>query len=160
MSPMETDRLILTANTPEDARAMIDALAPEDRAQVSADWLAMLDTAAGPDPWMLGFTVSLRSTGEAIGSCGFKGPPTADGVVEIAYAIEALHRGKGYATETAAAVTAFAFDQPGVERVRAHTLRESNASTRVLTKCGFRRVGEVIDPEDGPVWRWEKVRGE
>ena len=33
---------------------------------------------------------------------------------------------------------------------------EANASTRVLTKCGFRHVGEVMDPEDGLVWRWEK----
>lgn len=41
--------------------------------------------------------------------------------------------------------------------VRAHALPEPNASTRVLTKCGFRFLGEVIDPEDGLVWRWEKV---
>jgi ribosomal-protein-alanine N-acetyltransferase len=40
--------------------------------------------------------------------------------------------------------------------VRAHTLPNPNASTRVLTKCGFHRVGEVIDPEDGLVWRWER----
>ena len=33
-----------------------------------------------------------------------------------------------------------------------------NASTRVLTKCGFRHIGQVIDPEDGPVWRWERHR--
>ncbi len=38
----------------------------------------------------------------------------------------------------------------------AHTCPEPNASTRVLTKCGFRRVGEVMDPDDGLVWRWEK----
>jgi [ribosomal protein S5]-alanine N-acetyltransferase len=25
----------------------------------------------------------------------------------------------------------------------------------VLTKCRFERVGEVVDPEDGLVWRWE-----
>ena len=23
-------------------------------------------------------------------------------------------------------------------------------------QCGFRYVGEVVDPEDGRVWRWEK----
>ena len=40
--------------------------------------------------------------------------------------------------------------------VRAHTFLEANASTRVLTKCGFRSVGEVFDPEDGLVWTWEK----
>ena len=43
-----------------------------------------------------------------------------------------------------------------VRIVRAHTLTEANASTRVLTKCGFQRINEVIDPDDGLVWRWEK----
>jgi len=23
--------------------------------------------------------------------------------------------------------------------------------------CGFRHLGEVIDPKDGRVWRWEKA---
>jgi RimJ/RimL family protein N-acetyltransferase len=39
--------------------------------------------------------------------------------------------------------------------IRAHTMPEQNASTRVLEKCGFRWLGEVVDPEDGAVWRWE-----
>jgi|SRR6267378_2525891 len=38
----------------------------------------------------------------------------------------------------------------------AHTLPLSNPSTRVLQKCGFRHIGAVVDPEDGPVWRWER----
>jgi RimJ/RimL family protein N-acetyltransferase len=76
--------------------------------------------------------------------------------VEIAYGIAPEHQGKGYATEAAAALTDYAFRQREVRAVRAHTLPENNASTRVLTKCGFRRVGEVIEPEDGLVWRWEK----
>jgi RimJ/RimL family protein N-acetyltransferase len=45
-----------------------------------------------------------------------------------------------------------------VQVVRAHTFAESNASARVLTKCGFHHAGEVIDPDDGPVWRWERRR--
>ena len=45
-----------------------------------------------------------------------------------------------------------------VSIVRAHTLPERNASCRVLTKCGFKLIGEVNDPEDGPVWRWEKEK--
>jgi len=28
----------------------------------------------------------------------------------------------------------------------------------VLEKCGFTHVGEVVDPEDGLVWRFEKRR--
>jgi [ribosomal protein S5]-alanine N-acetyltransferase len=41
--------------------------------------------------------------------------------------------------------------------VRAHTRPTPNASTPVLTKCWFARVGDVVDPEDGPVWRWERA---
>jgi RimJ/RimL family protein N-acetyltransferase len=67
------------------------------------------------------------------------------------------YEGKGYATEAAAALVAYAFDQ-GVKLVRAHTMPEPNASTHVLRKNGFRFVGDVIDPEDGPVWRWERTR--
>jgi hypothetical protein len=28
----------------------------------------------------------------------------------------------------------------------------------VLEKCGFERIGAVIDPEDGQVWRWERPK--
>jgi hypothetical protein len=40
--------------------------------------------------------------------------------------------------------------------VRAHTKYPN--SERVLTKCGFERIGEVIDPEDGLVCRWERTK--
>jgi [ribosomal protein S5]-alanine N-acetyltransferase len=42
-----------------------------------------------------------------------------------------------------------------VKVVCAHTLAEENASTWVLARCGFRRVAELVDPEEGPLWRWE-----
>jgi len=42
----------------------------------------------------------------------------------------------------------------------AHTLPDSTASQRVLSKCGFRDVGSVIYPEDGLVWRFERERDE
>jgi RimJ/RimL family protein N-acetyltransferase len=46
-----------------------------------------------------------------------------------------------------------------VRRVIAHTLPETNASTRVLEKVGMTFVGEVMDPEDGRVWRWQVQTG-
>ena len=97
-------------------------------------------------------------SGANVGRGGFKGPPTADGIVEIAYGVSPEHQGKGYATEAAEALVEFAFSNEQVRGVWAHTLPEANASTRVLTKCGFQCVGEVIDPEDGLVWRWEKYK--
>jgi catechol 2,3-dioxygenase-like lactoylglutathione lyase family enzyme len=39
--------------------------------------------------------------------------------------------------------------------VVAHTLPERSPSTSVLERCRFARAGEDIDPEEGPVWRWE-----
>ena len=153
---IETARLILEVDSLEDARAQIAAMSPEDRAHLSPDWLALLESATTADPWVLGFQMRLRETDSSVGQCGFKGPPDADGVVEIAYAVNPECQGKGFATEAAEGIVGFAFQHPNVSLVRAHTLREENASTRVLTKCGFRHVGEVIDPDDGPVWRWER----
>lgn len=84
--------------------------------------------------------------------------PNSTGAVEIAYGIAPSFERQGYATEAAGALAAFAFDTPLVELVRAHTLPEANASTRVLATCGFRHVGTVVDPDDGPVWQWERRR--
>jgi hypothetical protein len=42
-----------------------------------------------------------------------------------------------------------------VRLVMAHTLAEESASTAVLRRCDFRRVGEVVDADGVPVWRWE-----
>ena len=63
---------------------------------------------------------------------------------------------KGYATEAATALVAHARRAAGVAVIRAHTMPEHNASARVLSKCGFVKVGELMDPEDGLIWRWEK----
>ena len=154
---MRTKSLKLVLQTMEEARAEVEAMSPADRAHVSADWLARLGALTSADPWTLGFSLVLRDSETVVGSAGFKGPPEADGMVEISYGVHPDHQGKGYATEAAQALTTYAFSSGKVRLVRAHTRPEPNASTRVLAKCGFRRVGEVIDPEDGLVWRFEKT---
>lgn len=126
---------------------------------VSSEWIEQLRVAPGPDPWTLGFAVTHRDDGRVVGSAGFKGPPGEDGVVEIAYGIAPGYQGKGLATEAARALVAFALERVDVTAIRAHTLPENGASAHVLAKCGFQNVGEVTDPEDGLVWRWERVVG-
>lgn len=153
---IETQRLRLTLESTESVLARIDALSPEDRAQVSPDWLARMRDSS-PSPWTHGFAIVDRATGCSVGSCAFKGPPDEGGMVEIAYGIDADHRGRGYAKEAAAALVDFALGA-GVHVVRAHTLLENGASARVLAACGFASVGEVVDPEDGLVMRWELLR--
>jgi RimJ/RimL family protein N-acetyltransferase len=154
---IETPRLKLVPKTLAEVRAWVEAADADLRAQLSSAWLAQLDS-PDADYWTLGFAIVHRGTGAVVGGCGFKGRPGADGTVEIAYGIEPEHQGQGYATESAAALAAFAFDDERVRVVRAHTLPDAGASKRVLTKCGFREVGEVIEPEDGLVCRWEIAR--
>jgi RimJ/RimL family protein N-acetyltransferase len=156
---VETRNLKLVPKTVEDVWAQIAAMSEDQRTEVSPHWLALVHNVTGVDPWVLGFTLVHRVTNARVGSGGFKGPPDADGMVEISYGVAPEHQGKGYATEAAEALVAYAFRNGQVRVVRAHTLPENEASKRVLEKCGFRFVGEVHDPEDGLVWRWEKHQG-
>ena len=172
MPAPETPRLILQACSPQQILALIEqperleallgvpgaeALRPlyvsDD---VSPKWLEALRSAAGADPWLHGFWVIHRERHCVIGAAGFKGAPDAAGMVEIAYGIVPSFEGQGYATEAAGALVTYATEQ-GARLIRAHTLPVANASTHVLLKNGFRHVDSVVDPEDGPVWRWERL---
>lgn len=152
-----TPRLDLRLKTPAEVLAWVDSLPPEVRVEVSPAWVERVRTTTPGDVWSLSFTVAERSSGAEIGGCMFKGPPDADGMVEVAYGIDEPHQRKGYATELSEAMVALAVDR-GVRVVRAHTKPDNTASMRVLEKCGFRPLGLVIDPEDGEVLRFERER--
>jgi RimJ/RimL family protein N-acetyltransferase len=154
-SEILTENLELRLQSSEQVLASIDAMSAADRAEVSPDWLARVKSSNSADPWTHGFAVVQRTSGAVVGMCAYKGPPGADRTVEIAYGINPQYQGRGYATEVARALVGFAFGSGGVAIVCAHTRPEENASTHVLTKCGFEFIGEVMDPEDGLVWRWE-----
>lgn len=155
---LQTPRLKLVPQTRAELWAMIEAMSPADKAQLSADWLALFQTSSAADPWVHGFRLVHKDSGIVVGTCSFKGPPT-DGMVEIAYGVDPDEQSKGYATEAAEALVAYASGFSEVRIVRAHTLPGSSASQRVLRKCGFRHVGELVDPDDGLVWRFEKAVG-
>ena len=153
---ISTASLELVLQTPDEVLAWVASLSPADRAEVSADWIARVQATEAGDTWTLNFSIVERAGGSAVGGCGFKGPPDAEGIVEVAYGIEPAHRGRGFATEATRALVEFAFASSRVRRVRAHTKPGNSASTRVLAKCGFRLLGEVMDSEDGLVCRWER----
>ncbi len=119
--------------------------------------LELLGEDAGLGAWWTYVFVSLGD-GALVGSGGFKGKPDAAGAVEIGYEIAPEFRRRGFATEAAQGLARFAFADPEVRTVLAHTLPRSNASTRVLDKIGMRHDGIVEDPEDGTIWRWRLDR--
>lgn len=99
--------------------------------------------------------------GALVGFGGFKGPPT-DGAVELGYAIAPARQGRGLAT-AATRILVERAREAGVTEVVAHTLATPNASTAVLTRCGFTNVAATTDPDagvDGDVWRWELALGD
>ena len=105
-------------------------------------------------PKFLGYLVVERETGQLCGTCSFKGPPDESGAVDIAYFTFPGCEGRGIATEMARFLVERAREMENVERVIAHTVPETSASTRVLEKTGMRFAGEA--EEDGErVWRWE-----
>ncbi len=98
------------------------------------------------------------ATSEAVGTCAFvTGPQGRE--VEIAYFTFPPHEGRGIATAMAFELVAIARASGAVDLVCAHTLRELNASTRVLAHTGFGGRRDLVHPEDGPIWRWELPLG-
>ncbi len=105
------------------------------------------------------YFVGDRHTGDLVGSCAFKSPPT-EGSVEIAYFTYPPFEGRGYATAMARRLIELARMSAAIRRVIAHTLPGVGASTRVLEKVGMTFMEVVEDPEDGRVWRWQLETGE
>ena len=113
--------------------------------------VALLTRDPRPAPWI---SYLARLGGQAIGICAFKSSPTPAGEVELAYMTFPAFEGRGHATRMIDALAGIA-DRAGAIPI-AHTLPEENASNRALGRNGFILAGEVEDPEDGPVWRWER----
>jgi ribosomal-protein-alanine N-acetyltransferase len=104
--------------------------------------------------WLTYFPIH-KQDNKLIGSGGYKGKPTEYGTVEIGYEITPAYRNKGFATEMAKGLISNAFTDNSVKLIIAHTLPEENASTKILTRFGFVKTGEIMDPDDGLIWKWE-----
>src|SRR5688572_18375497 len=104
MDSVTTPLVQLIPNTVADALAQLDAMPPDQRAEVSPHWIFRLQSPDGADPWILGFRIVEGSTGAVIGGCGFNASPDAEGMVGIGYGIYPEHQGKGFATEAVRAL--------------------------------------------------------
>lgn len=101
------------------------------------------------------FLVTDRITGAVLGDC-FVVPVLRSGVdpadlnargpeIELGYRLKKDAWGKGYATEAATAVRAWALgpDGPGLQEIIGVTYPENGPSQRVLLKAGFERRGQT-----------------
>ena len=107
-----------------------------------AEFLPLYARLLREDPQLLGYGVWLlieRESRAVVGSAGFQGRPSAAGEIELGYGVHPNFRNHGYATEAVKALVAWAFEQPGVERVIAHCDQDNLASQRVVEKAGMTR---------------------
>ena len=166
-----TSRLRLRALSLDDVELILrgdrGALAARIGARVPDDWpgpalassLPGIAARMAQNPmdtvgWV--WAVIERGTAEMAGDIGFHSPVRGVAAVEIGYVIFPAARGRGYATEAAAALIAWAFAQPGVERVSAQIEPGNGASLRVAQKLGLRETA----PEETGYRRFERLKSD
>ncbi|HEU5381120.1 MAG TPA: GNAT family N-acetyltransferase [Ktedonobacteraceae bacterium] len=106
-----------------------------------------------PDKHAWGGLIVQREEDILIGDMGFHRAPDASGTVEIGYSLITTHHGRGYATEMATALVAWAFKQPEITRIIAEFQVQNIASQRVLEKIGMHFV-----EQRGATSLWEMRR--
>ena len=145
---LRTARLALAPLSPAAATLLTDRRADAAEhvgAELSPDWplRERLEAVASqaivtPDraEWGIWVLVDQQDC-VVIGDIGFSGAPGRERSVEISYSVVPSHRGRGYAAEAVAALTAWALSQPGVELVVACCELDNVASIRTLERAGF-----------------------
>ena len=132
---MTTDRLALRLLKAEDALPVREIAEP-GRVQAVV--------ARNGDRTLTPWAIVARASGEVVGFCGFFVRPVQG--TTLGYAIVPAFRGRGLATEAAAAVLDWA-DRHGVD-VYASVRPPNPASARVLEKIGM-RLADCYRDEDG-----------
>jgi ribosomal-protein-alanine N-acetyltransferase len=120
-----------------------------------ADLLDVLpmQAAAAPEDEPFGIWLIVeRETNTVVGDIGFLGPPD-DGRVEIGFSVIPERRRRGYASEAARRLVAWALEQPGIREVVARSDADNEASAGTLSAAGFTRLDEI----DRSI-RWRRER--
>jgi RimJ/RimL family protein N-acetyltransferase len=85
----------------------------------------------------------------ALGSIGFHGRPDEQGRVEIGYGIDPGYRRQGLTSEAVRAMFDWAHSKHGITRFVASVAPNNRASLALISRFGFEKVGEQMDPIDG-----------
>jgi RimJ/RimL family protein N-acetyltransferase len=165
---LRTRRLRLVAMTP----AMLEADVARDGtlesvlgARVTPEWppadwemhvLEMIFMQAAERPSSLGWhRYALLADGPTrrtlVGCVG--GFPKADGIVEIGYSTLPSYQRQGLGTEAASTLINWLLQQEGVRAVTAQTFAGSDASIKVMQRCGMQFIGDGDDPGTVRYWR-------
>ena len=165
MVEIETDRLTLRPFAPEDVGALHRLWndpqmrkflwddAPVSREQTAAE--IERSRASFAEHRFGHWLVSARERPSVLGFSGlrrFGDPPE----VEVLYGVDSMHWGLGLATEAAAAVLRYGFENLGLERILAGADAPNAASFRVMEKLGMQFLRRA--EEDGEIFYYAVSR--
>lgn len=170
LPPMETARLVIRPFVEADLPAVYAVFAAEgERRAALARWVRWnsLNHAALAELYQPPYgdrAVVLKATGALIGAAGLvpaygpfdqlpsagrPAPQPYTPEIGLFYHLAADHRGRGYATEAAAALARFALEELLAKRVVATTEDDNLASQAVMRRLGMRLER---NPAAEPVW--------
>jgi RimJ/RimL family protein N-acetyltransferase len=84
-----------------------------------------------------------RSSGELVGSISLFRTDWEARSSEVGYGVRPDQRGRGYASEAAAALARWALSKGGMQRIQLCAVTDNHPSLRVAEKAGFQREGTL-----------------
>lgn len=154
----DTERLFLRPTTEEDAPFVLELMnTPKWHQYIGDRKVYSFDNAKAyiaekmtPQLLRLGYgnyTVIRKSDQAKMGSCGLYDREGMEGI-DIGFAFLPAYEGKGYGYEAANKIKQVAFDEFGLELIRAITSKKNLASQRLLEKIGLTQKGDIQLPGD------------
>lgn len=153
---METERLIIRPFTLDDRDSIYRVMKDKEMSKYTPGnpWESMEDAEEFIKQalWLYDldhftfrhfFAIARRPDGEIIGFCGVGGIGYDRTENEIFYSIGKDYWGRGYATEAAAALLKYAFDQLGLFNIIGVVHPENIASRKVMEKIGLKKAGVI-----------------
>lgn len=153
MQILETERLILRQQTPDDAPFLLQLMNEPSWLQFIGD--RGVRSVDGARAYILNgavkmyerygfglYLTELKSDGTPIGICGLIKRDTLDDI-DIGFAFMPAYWSKGYAYESASAILQHAHTELKLERVVAITSLANESSIRLLKKLGFQFEGFI-----------------
>lgn len=152
---IETKRLILRRFAVEDAEKMYENWAGDPEVTKFLTWPPHTDAEATREllkTWVAAYEkedkyewcISLKETGEPIGSIGVVGLNEKAESAEVGYCIGRAYWHQGYTSEALSAVMKFLLEEVGVKRIESRHDPKNPHSGSVMKKCGLRYEGTRI----------------
>ncbi len=151
---IETPRLILRPFRMEDAEAVFTWAGDREvtrylRFKTHTDISQteeFLSAVTGKEtlPHSANFIITLRSTGESIGSIGLDVENINDKRGDVGYALKRSEWGKGYMSEALPRILLFGFQKMNLHRIEATHCVDNPASGRVMVKSNMVKEAECL----------------